>query len=86
MGIVQNTVKVPHGLAAKALTTTNARTASKMIMISSTPTRATPPATGPISERTMSALAVRNTNGGKLTWDAAAGSIEVALRLARFIS
>ena len=54
MGIVQKTAKVPHGLPIKALTTTSASTASRIIMISSTPTSAMPPATGPISERTMS--------------------------------
>ena len=54
MGTVANTVKVPHGLPAKAFTTTSASTARMMIMIINTPTRAMPPAAGPISERMMS--------------------------------
>jgi hypothetical protein len=52
--MVQNTAKVPHGLPIKALTTTSASTASRIIMISNTPISAIAPATGPISERTMS--------------------------------
>ena len=52
--MVAKTVKVPHGLPASALTTTSASTASRMIMISSTPTSAMPPGTGPISVRTIS--------------------------------
>jgi hypothetical protein len=52
--MVANTVKVPHGLPASALTTTSARTARRIIMIRSTPNMAITPATGPISERTMS--------------------------------
>ena len=51
---MQNTVKVPHGLPISAFTTTSASTARMMMQISSTPTPAMVPATGPISERTMS--------------------------------
>ena len=54
MGTVDMTVKVPQGLPVSALTTTRASTARMMIMIISTPTRAMPPATGPISERMIS--------------------------------
>ena len=54
IGMVQNTVKVPHGLPFSAFTTTSASTASTMMQISRMPTPAMPPATGPISERIMS--------------------------------
>ncbi|MNE49446.1 hypothetical protein D3C80_1439650 [compost metagenome] len=54
MGMVAATVKVPHGLSARALTTTRARTARMMTMIISTPTWAMMPGMGPISVRTMS--------------------------------
>ena len=56
IGSVQTTVKRggSHGLPTRALTTTSARTASRITLISSTPTRAMPPATGPISARIMS--------------------------------
>ncbi len=47
--MVANTVNVPHGLPASALTTTSASTASRMIMIASTPNCAMNPATAPIS-------------------------------------
>jgi hypothetical protein len=54
IGSVQDTVKVPQGLAFKALTTTSASTARMMTQMSSTPTPAMVPAAGPISERIMS--------------------------------
>ena len=40
IGMVQNTVKAPHGLPFSALTTTSASTARTMTQISSTPTPA----------------------------------------------
>ena len=43
IGMVAHTVNVPHGLAASALTTTSASTASMMIMIISTPNSAIRP-------------------------------------------
>jgi hypothetical protein len=54
MGMVANTVKLPQGLCASALTTTRASTASRMTMIISTPNMAITPATCPISLRIMS--------------------------------
>ena len=52
--MVQDTVKVPHGLLLRAFTTTSASTARMITQMSSTPTPAMVPATGPISERIMS--------------------------------
>ncbi|MNS39545.1 hypothetical protein D3C72_718320 [compost metagenome] len=49
IGIVMAMVKVPQGLEASALTTTRARTASRIVMIMSTAMSAVKPATGPIS-------------------------------------
>ena len=54
MGIVTNTVNVPHGLAASALTTTSASTARMMIMIIRTPNSAISPGTSPSSDLIMS--------------------------------
>ncbi|MNY49509.1 hypothetical protein D3C86_1849410 [compost metagenome] len=49
IGMVMAMVKVPQGLVARALTTTRAKTASRITMIMSTATMAVKPATGPIS-------------------------------------
>ena len=54
MGIVAITVNMPHGLSAKALTTTIASTARMMIMIRKAPNSAMVPGTWPISSRTRS--------------------------------
>ena len=54
MGMVTITVKVPHGLAASAFTTTSASTARMMIMIIRTPNRAISPGTVPNSDLIMS--------------------------------
>jgi hypothetical protein len=53
IGIVMARLNVPHGESASALTTTIARTASRMIMIDSTATSAAIPPTGPISSRAI---------------------------------
>ena len=53
IGIVIAMLNVPHGEFASALTTTSARTASRMIMIDSTATSAAMPPTGPISSRAI---------------------------------
>ena len=52
--MVQNTVKAPQGLPFSAFTTTSASTARTMMQIIRMPMPAMAPATGPISERTMS--------------------------------
>src|SRR6476660_5467943 len=49
IGIVIEMENTPHGLSARALTTTSASTASRMVMITSTPTMAATPPTGPSS-------------------------------------
>jgi phospholipid N-methyltransferase len=54
MGMVQNTVKVPHGLPFRAITTTSASTARTMTQIIRMPMPAIAPGTGPSSERIMS--------------------------------
>jgi len=46
IGMVDDSVKRPHGLSRSALTTTSASTASKMIMIAKIATIAARPATG----------------------------------------
>ena len=48
--MVAATVKVPHGLSAKAFTTINASTASKIVMIMNVPNRAITPGTNPNSD------------------------------------
>ena len=53
MGIVAVIVNTPHGDSARAFTTTRASTASRMIEIAVTLTRATSPAKGPTSSRTI---------------------------------
>jgi hypothetical protein len=53
MGMVAAMVKVPHGLPLRALTTTRATTASRMIMMSSTVMSAANPPTLPISSRAI---------------------------------
>ena len=53
IGIVAAMVNRPHGLSASALTTTSASTASRMIMIAMMLTRASRPANGPTSSRTI---------------------------------
>jgi len=53
IGIVIASENVPHGDCASALTTTSARTASRMIMIENTATSAATPPTGPISSRAI---------------------------------
>lgn len=45
--------KTPHGECASAFTMTSARTASRMIMMMKTATRAAIPPTGPISSRAI---------------------------------
>jgi hypothetical protein len=52
--MVMATVKVPHGLSAKALTTTSASTASRITMIIRMPIIEITPADGPISARIIS--------------------------------
>jgi len=78
MGIVQATVNVPQGLPTSALTTTSASTESTMTQISSTPNPATAPATGPISERTMSPSDLPSrrveTNSTVMSWIAPANT------------
>jgi hypothetical protein len=49
MGMVIASENDPHGEAASALTTTRARTASRITMIESTAISAAAPPTGPIS-------------------------------------
>ena len=53
IGIVIAIENVPHGELASALTTTSARTASRMIMIEKTAISAAMPPTGPISSRAI---------------------------------
>ena len=53
IGIVIEIENTPHGLSASALTTTSASTASRMVMITSTPTMAATPPTGPSSSRAI---------------------------------
>ena len=53
MGIVMATEKVPQGEPARALTTTRASTANKMIMMLTTATSAATPPTTPISSRAI---------------------------------
>jgi hypothetical protein len=53
IGIVAAIVKTPHGDSARAFTTTSARTARTMTLIAVTLTRATSPAKGPTSSRTI---------------------------------
>ena len=53
IGIVIASENVPHGDCASALTTTSARTASRMIMIANTAISAAAPPTGPISSRAI---------------------------------
>ena len=53
IGIVIAIEKTPQGDCASALTTTSARTASRMIMIEKTAIRAATPPTGPISSRAI---------------------------------
>ena len=53
IGIVAAMVKRPHGLSARALTTTSASTARRIVMIAMILTSATPPANGPTSSRTI---------------------------------
>jgi hypothetical protein len=52
-GIVNTMVNKPHGLSAKARTTTSAKTAIKIVMIPKSPTTAKVPATGPTSSRNI---------------------------------
>nr|BFE94000.1 hypothetical protein GCM10020185_45360 [Pseudomonas brassicacearum subsp. brassicacearum] len=54
IGMVAITVKMPHGLSARALTTISASTARMMIMIRKQPNSAMVPGMRPISSRTMS--------------------------------
>ena len=49
IGIVIEIENTPHGLSASALTTTSASTASRMTMMTSTPTMAAAPPTVPSS-------------------------------------
>ncbi len=53
MGMVMAMENAPHGDSASAFTTTNASTASRMIMMDSTAMRAATPPTGPISSRAI---------------------------------
>lgn len=53
MGMVMAMEKTPHGDCARALTTTSASTASRMIMMAKTPMSAAAPPTGPISSRAI---------------------------------
>src|SRR5882762_7149361 len=53
MGMVIAIEKTPHGLSARALTTTSARTASRITMMTSTPTMAAAPPTAPSSSRAI---------------------------------
>jgi ABC-type amino acid transport system permease subunit len=53
IGIVSPIEKTPQGEAARALTTTSASTARRMIMIEKTAIRAAIPPTVPISSRTI---------------------------------
>ena len=50
IGIVAATVNVPQGLSAKAFTTINASTASKIVMIMNVPNSAITPGTNPNSD------------------------------------
>ncbi len=47
--MVQRMVKIPQGLSFSALTTTSARTASRITMMASTATMASTPVIGPVS-------------------------------------
>jgi hypothetical protein len=53
IGMVMASEKVPQGESARALTTTRATTASRMIMIANTASRAAAPPRGPISSRAI---------------------------------
>ena len=53
IGIVIAIENIPQGDCASALTTTSARTASRMIMIEKTAISAAAPPTGPISSRAI---------------------------------
>jgi hypothetical protein len=53
IGMVIASEKVPQGDSARALTTTSARTASRMIMIANTASSAAAPPSGPISSRAI---------------------------------
>ena len=53
IGMVIAMEKTPHGLSASALTTTSASTASRMIMMTNTPTIAATPPTAPSSSRAI---------------------------------
>ena len=53
IGIVIAMEKTPHGLSASALTTTRPSTASRMTMITNTPTIAAVPPTPPSSSRAI---------------------------------
>ena len=46
-------VNSPHGLSAKALTTTKANTAIRIVIIPNKPITASVPATGPTSSRSI---------------------------------
>ena len=52
-GIVNTMVNSPHGLSAKALTTTKANTAIRIVIIPNKPITASVPATGPTSSRSI---------------------------------
>ena len=69
MGMVAAMVNVPQGLPLSALTTTSATTASRMIMMSSTVTRAMKPPTLPISSRAIwpSDLPSRRMEANRIT-------------------
>ena len=53
IGIVAKIVNRPHGLSARALTTTNESTANRITMIPKILINATIPAKGPTSSRTI---------------------------------
>jgi hypothetical protein len=53
IGMVIEMENTPHGLSARALTTTRASTASRITMITSTPTIAATPPTVPSSSRAI---------------------------------
>ena len=55
MGIVAPTVNTPHGLSARALTTTNANTARRIVMMARMATIPMIPATGFSSSLTICA-------------------------------
>ncbi|CFS00088.1 Uncharacterised protein [Mycobacterium tuberculosis] len=53
MGMVMAIEKTPHGLLARARTTTSASTAITMVIMTGIPTRAATPAVAPSSSRTI---------------------------------